>query len=466
MRRDSISRLGLICLSILLLPVIAQAHEIDRTPPADIEALQQRVAEVLEYHGVPGAGLALFNRNKVLWAGGVGATAWNGGKPVTADTRFRAGSVTKSLVAAAIMQQVEAGKLNLTARVKDIAPEVDIRNPWHNADPVLVVHLLEHSAGFDDMHFKDSYNLSEEPAMPLLAAVNHSFESLQVRWRPGSRMSYSNPGYGVAGYLLEKTAQQPFEQTIDQALFTPLDMPNSTLLFNGGRLEGLAEGYDAPYGEPVKHRAIYLRPAGNLVTTPRDLAHFGRMLLNKGVFNGKRILDADSVARMQHPESTQAAQAGLEYGYGLGIGAHVMDGIVLYGHSGGIDGFLSYYAYSPKHDFGFVVLLNASHSGVAIRETARILLAYLAADAVPEYPAVANIDKTQLLDYAGYYRDASPRNEVMHFMSWLLNIAEVRVVDGKLILDPLFGQTSTLVPVGNGLFRPQNAPLATIVVLD
>lgn len=453
-------------LASLTLAGAARGHEIDRTPAPDLETLRERVAEVLDQHGVPGAGLALFNRQGEIWAGGVGQADLQQALPVTADTRFRVGSVTKPFVAAALLKLVEQGRLEPDARVKDLAPEVDIQNPWHNADPVRVAQLLEHSAGFDDMHFKDAYNLKDDPNLPLLGAVNHGFEALRVRWRPGTRMSYSNPGYGVAGYVLEKLSGRPYESFIEQQLFAPLGMADSTLRFNGGRLEGLAAGYAEAGGAPVTHRPIYLRPAGNLVTTPRDLARFGRMLLSGGVLDGRRVLSAESVARMQRPETTLAARAGLAYGYGAGLHAEIMDGILLYGHSGGIDGFLSYFGYSPAHDFGFVVLLNASHSGAAMREIARLLLAYLAAEAVPAYPAVANVDEAQLAEYAGFYRRANPRNEIMHFLVWLLEVTEVRAADGKLVLLPRFGEPRRLVPVSARLFRPENAPLATTVFLD
>ncbi len=99
-------------------------------------------------------------------------------------------------------------KISMDDRLRDYAPEVPFDNPWEETHPVLIKHLLQHSPGFDDMHFKAMYNEGEaEPTAYELVEAHQ--KSLHARWKPGTRMAYSNPGYVVITYLIEKTSGLP-----------------------------------------------------------------------------------------------------------------------------------------------------------------------------------------------------------------------------------------------------------------
>lgn len=453
---------GVLCLCV---GGSAAAHDIDRTPAPDLAVLKTRIADVLTAHHVPGAGYALLTRDELLTADGVGLADLAHDMPVTADTRFRVGSLSKPVLAVALLQLAEQNRLDLQASVKDIAPEVDIRNPWQETDLVRVAQLLEHSAGFDDMHFRNVYNLEDDPRMPLLGALNRGYHALQVRWRPGVRFAYSTPGYGVAGYLLEKTVGQPFENWLAEQVLQPLGMTRSTFDYSGGELDGLAVGYDTAQ-EAVRNRPIYLRPAGNLATTAGDLAHFVHMLMHGGRLDGNRVLQEDSVLRMQHGETTLAAKAGVQTGYGMGLQARVQNSLLLYGHSGSSDGYTSSFGYSTRHGFGFVVLLNRANAQVAVREIRQLILAYLGQHAVPDFPPVADVAPAILTTYTGYYRQVNPRNEIMHFLDYLLNVVTVSQQDGRLYIEPLLGPVTELVPVSETLFRRETEPVASVALVD
>ena len=174
---------------------------------------------------IPGLMLTLVSHDSVLFEGGLGLADLEARRPVTAQTRFRIASVTKTFVAARLMQLIEQGKLHLTDEVRKIASEMPIDNLWEATDPVRVVHLLEHTAGFDDMRINHFYNT--RPTDPRGTEGLAIFRGeLRCRWRPGERMSYSNPGYQVAGYLLEKFSGQPYEQYLTTHLLRPLAMPD------------------------------------------------------------------------------------------------------------------------------------------------------------------------------------------------------------------------------------------------
>jgi CubicO group peptidase (beta-lactamase class C family) len=115
-------------LALATRPSIASAAALDR--PRTIDELRARIAHVLDRNHVAGVGLALVTRDRVLWAGGVGLADRASGRPVTADTLFRVGSITKSFVALALVKLSEEGRIDLSARVSDLAPEVAIENRW------------------------------------------------------------------------------------------------------------------------------------------------------------------------------------------------------------------------------------------------------------------------------------------------------------------------------------------------
>src|SRR5690606_7559554 len=128
---------------------------------------RSEAAAILEETGIPGAGIALVRSYGIEWAGGVGLADREARLPVTADTHFRAGSISKTFVAAAIVQLYLDDELSLDQPVSELAPLVGIDNPWEATDPVTVRHLLQHTAGFDDMHFNEMYNLTHAPDIPL-----------------------------------------------------------------------------------------------------------------------------------------------------------------------------------------------------------------------------------------------------------------------------------------------------------
>ena len=190
--------------------------------PKTVAEFRAAVQKVLDDTGVPGAGIALVRQAGVEWAGGVGLADRDRRSPVTGDTHFRVGSISKTFVAMALVQLSEDGDLDLDTPIAEIAPEVPFNNPWEAGHPVRVIHLLQHTAGFDDMHFNEIYNRHEPSDLPLIDVLRRNPRSREVRWRPGTRVSYSNPGYGLAGYLIEKITGRPYEDFIAERTFMKL----------------------------------------------------------------------------------------------------------------------------------------------------------------------------------------------------------------------------------------------------
>ena len=422
--------------------------------PQTLEEFQATAARIIAETGVPGAGLALVRADGIEWAGGVGVADRERNTPVTGDTHFRVGSISKTFVALSLVQRYEEGEVDIEATLDELAPDVAIDNPWHATDPVRLIHVLQHTAGFDDMRFTDRYVPEGAEEVSLGQALARNPGSRRVRWRPGTRMSYSNVGYGVAGLVLEKLTGQPYEDYIKEHILDPLNMAASSFRLNAEDEALLARGYNGD-GAPVGYPRIYLRPAGNLHSTPRDLGRFVQMLLGWGEIGDAYVVDPEYLGSMEQPRTTLASRAGLRNGYGTGIASTLTLPYRVLGHNGGIDGFLSTYGYSPSRDVGYVVLLNSTGTGAgdAMTRLSSLAIRYLKRDIEPPSKPATTVDAATLDRYVGYYEDANPRNQFTWPIEWFLSGRTIRRDGDHLLAEPTWGESVPLIFVTESSVR-------------
>lgn len=448
--------------AVVLVPgaLAGQAKKSEAAPkpfPRTLEQLRAEIQKVVDSTKVPGVGYAIFTKDSLLYAGGVGYADVAAKKPIDGDTHFRTGSISKSFVATALLMLQRAGKVDLNAPIKQIVPEVVFENSWESSDPVRVVHLLEHTTGFDDMHFNSMYNVREAADLPLRDVLARTANSLHTRWRPGERFSYSNPGYGIAGYVIEKVSGIPYDRFIKDSILTPLGMTTSAFSIAESAKPLMAQGYHAITKPPVGYPAIYLRPAGDLHASPRELARFAQMLMRRGdAGGGKRLLDSASVDRMERVGSTLAAERGLSVGYGLGNYAEIGLPVRMQGHDGGIDGFVSSYRYSVAANVGIVTLFNSDASGAAFQEVQRLLAVFALGDTAVHAPAPVAVPASTLATYAGYYQDVAPRNQLLAVANWLFGGVTVALRGDSLFATAVGDSAVRLLALNDSTFRKPN----------
>jgi CubicO group peptidase (beta-lactamase class C family) len=440
----------------------AQQKE-DLPHPKTVEELQKAMKEVLDREHVPGAGVALIANGEVLWCGGIGKADMAANRDATCDTEFRVGSVSKTFVALALLKLQEEGKINLYARLQDAAPEIPVKNRWEATHPVRIVNLLEHTAGFDDMAFSEVYNLRDPYEFPLLDVFKRFQKPQIARWPPGTRMSYSNPGNAVAGFLIEKVTGQSFDKYIRDTFLRPMGMQKADYPFTDANKPLLATGYESYPPKAVGYPFIYLRPAGDLKASPGELAKLVQFLLRRGKAGDTQLVKPESILKMEAPETTLAARNGLRLGYGLANYSSVEGGVVTHGHDGGIDGFISTYRYMPEQNWGYVVLLNSTISGRALRDLNRLAIDFLSKDFTKPQQAAINPSASDLDKFAGYYSSRAPRSQRFAFLGDLAGGTRIRVINGKLTRSGLFGQPEPLLCVGKNLFRGEKEPEGTTI---
>jgi hypothetical protein len=258
--------------------------------------------------------------------------------------------------------------------------------------------------------------------------------------------------YGVAGYIIEKISGQPCEEYIADNILRPIGMTHSDMRLTPDVRAALAQGYRGNPPQPVPYYPILLRPAGEMKSSPNEMARFVRMMINRGTLDGVKIVSAESITRMEIPQSGLAAIAGFKDGYGLGNYVTVRHPILTHGHNGGIDGFLSVYAYMPEQELGYFMSINASSA--ALTKVEDLIFAYITRGvAIPPKPAAKPIDAA-VRAAAGFYQFASPRNEKFKFLNELLLEGWTYIDNGKLYRRGLIpGPAEELVYLGNNQFR-------------
>ena len=450
--------------SVLLMAASGNAQQKDDQPhPKTLQELQKAMKDALDKEHVPGAGVALVANGEVLWCGGIGEADIAAKRAVTCDTEFRVGSISKTFVALSLLKLQEDGKINLYARLQDVAPEIPFKNRWEATLPVRIVNLLEHTAGFDDMEPSEVYNVRDRYDYPLLDVFKRFTEPETVRWPPGTRMSYSNPGNGLAGYLIEKTTGKPFDQYIRETFLRPMEMEHADYPFTDANKALLATAYEGNPSKPAGYPFIYLRPAGDLKASPGELAKVVQFFLRRGKAGDAQLVKPESILRMEGPETTLAAKNGLRLGYGLCNYSSVEGGVVTHGHDGGIDGFISSYRYMPEQNWGYIVLLNSDNSQQALESLNRLAIDFLSRDFPKPQQPVTFLPAQALQVFAGYYAPRAPRSQMFAFVDDLTGGTRIRVINGKLTRSSLFGQPELLLPVGKNLFRGEKEPEGTTV---
>jgi CubicO group peptidase (beta-lactamase class C family) len=412
--------------------------------PRTVAELRARVAAILEREQVPGAGLALVDGSGPVWVGGVGRRA-AGGAAVDADTVFRVASITKSVVALGVVRLAEQGRLDLDGPLAALVPGVALENPWQASRPVTLAQALEHTAGFDDMHFNEMF--TDDDAMTAAAALAINPRSRVVRWPPGTRFAYSNVGYTVAARALEVATGQPFDRWLEAEVLRPLGMAAAfrrTPALAARLATGHGEG-----GRPAAFLPIVHRPAGALLASAADLARLVHFFVRRGEGLAP-IVSPAGLARIER--SATLPYPGTDVDYGLGNYGDVGQPVRSRGHDGGIPGFISCWRYFPELGVGYVVLLNGS-SLRALAAIRRLMFATLTrgrplppAPVVPRGPQLA----------AQGFAFASPRHELFGFLERVLVGWRLRVGPGEAWISPLIGPDVPLLPTPDGGFRHRN----------
>lgn len=447
----------LVCFCLLVTGLISAqtltAQELG-TVPSTVDELATALTDILDTTNTPGMIVSVVEGDKSSWTGAFGIADRASNTPVTPDSRFRIGSITKTFTSLTALVLVEQGLVDLEIPLHDLIPEVGIENRWRSSDPVRLYHALEHTAGFDDIHLHE-YAYSS-PDITLLEGIRLNTTSRIARWRPGTRMAYSNIGPAIAALAMEAITSERFEELAQRHILDVVNMPNTSYFHHPNVVTSYRKNGRTP--EPYIHIAD--RPSGSMNSTAGDMAKLLRMFLARGHAGDRVLISEPLLERMERPSGTLAAKAGLIAGYGLSNAGNEFNRFWYQGHSGGIDGFRSNFAYAPAINRGFFFSINAS-SAEAVRRINILLRAFLTQDLAtpPQTPYLSGVN---LRPISGYYQPDAPRQEIVRWLEVLTGTVQVAAIDDSLTITPMLGRRSVWRPLNERLFRREEGLAPTL----
>lgn len=426
--------------------------------PQNVAELDKELGEAVKRLGIPGASVAIIENGELTLATGYGLADLAGKVPASADTPFRAGSISKSLTAIAVMTLVEQGKLSLDAPLSTLVADMHMVNPWEKTDPVRLVNLLEHTTGWPDISTK--VLAKDEPTWSILQGLRFASPEFVSRWKPGYFPVYNNAGPGVAGYAIEKASGETFSAYLREQVLRPLGMQQADFELTPELNVKLAKSY-APDGSATPYQHIILKPAGSLNVSARELSQLVRFYLGQGRVDGREVLLPASVARIERAESTLAARVGFTNGYGLGNAPFPDAGISFRGHNGSIDSFTSVLGYSLRCGCGYVLMANGGEGVDFGTPIAKLVQTYLTRGlSFAPQPSVT-IDPESLRAFAGFYQTITPANDLQRPYAEILGITHITTGPQKLIISG-----NDFHPTSAHAFRRFDREAATIAFVE
>lgn len=329
----TLTRLSLVIIATLMIAgsvgaVAVQAESLD--------VLAASVQSFVDRHELAGAVMLVADKDKVLAIKAVGSSDIAGEKPMQADSMFWIASQSKPITATALMMLVDEGKVNLDDPVDKYLPEFRgqmviiekdddhqlLKKPSH---PITVRNILSHTSG---LPFSSAIEKPTLDRLPLADRVR-SYAMTPLDFEPDTKYRYSNAGINTAGRIIEVVSGMSYEQFLDERLFKPLGMNDTTFWPTKEQVARIAKSYkpgsngsgldETTIGQlqyPLtEHAERYPMPAGGLFSSANDMSTFYRMIFNEGQLDSRTYLTTEALRTM----TTRQTSDGLPASYGLGF---------------------------------------------------------------------------------------------------------------------------------------------------
>ena len=415
----------------------AAAPNTRTAPPAltktDIDAwLDGFIPYALSSGDIAGAVVVVVKDGQVLTEKGYGFADVKARKPVDPRTTlFRPGSISKLFTWTAVMQQVQAGKIDLDA---DVNQYLDFRIPPYHGQPVTMRDLMTHTAGFAET-IKYLFPGKASDVLPLRTMVS--------RWvpnrifPPGDTPAYSNYGAALAGYIVQRVSGEPFDVYIERHIFAPLGMMHSSFRqpLPPELLANVSSAYLRASTGARPYEFVGPAPAGSLAATGDDMSHFMLAQLANGTYDGQRIL---SVATAQEMHAPQAEHTPPLPGMALGFYHEDRDGHVIIAHAGDTEAFHSDLHLLINDGVGLFISMNsAGKDGAAHTVRGALLDAFMDRyyPARPVAPPTVTSAKADAAKMVGtYWSSRRVDSGFLRFVNLLKQAKIVAKPDGALVV--------------------------------
>jgi len=357
---------SLILLILLVLAGIIVPYYAAPATPTLAPELQQRLDLLVEQleqqrqtHHIPGMAIAVVKDDEVILTHGYGIASVEKETPVTPETIFAIGSSTKAFTSTLVGMLVDEGKMDWDDPVTEYLPyfQMDVESDNESAEPTLR-DVLSHRTGFTRMGLL--FASGEIPREEVLLDATKAEPYVSFR----EKFYYSNVMYMSAGVAAGKADGMDWDTLVTERIFEPLGMDSTTTSVTQAEQDSrLASGYlwdeDLQAYEYKPMRDVdNIGPSGSINSNVIDMAQWLRLQLNRGEFEGRRLISEESLGE------TWTTQIDIteDVGYGMGWMIREWEGQPVVEHGGNVDGFSAQVAMLPESDLGFVLLTNASAS--------------------------------------------------------------------------------------------------------
>lgn len=362
--------------------------------------IDEFIVQRMSRFGPPGAVLAVTDREQTLGVRTYGYASIEAQVPVDPQHLFQLGSIGKSFTALALMQEREAGRIDLQQPVTDFLPWLELPQKM---TPITLHHLLSHTSGL-----VTGGEVSPDPRWEVL-----SLRDTDVGFPPGTRFHYSNDGYKMLGFVLEQVTGRLYSDVIAERVLAPLGMNDSVAAVRSEDRMRTAVPYHRRFDDRPGRAADPWVPAtwfesdsgdGSICASANDAATYARMILNGGRYPGGAIVNDESFGLMTHANAEDPDELGTWYGYGLETRQHFDHRYV--GHYGGMVGHHCVMMMDMDAGFGVTLLHNANATPEhAMLFALNVLRAFQEGRDLPDGPAAVDpADVPNAAEFAGVYR--------------------------------------------------------------
>jgi len=370
------------------------------------QALCDEVEEGMKRLPIPGVAIGVLAEDQETIAA-FGQTNLEQPQPVTEDTLFQIGSITKTFLATALMRLVERGKLALDEPIRSYLPDLVLKDE-NVARRVTLRHLLTHTGGWVGDYF-DDFGRGEDA----LAKMVVKMADLDQITPLGEIWSYNNAGFYLAGRIIEVTTGQNFEASMQELVLDPLGLEMTYFFPEDVMTYRYAVGHQVVDKQPQVARPWALprcaHPAGGIISNVRDLLRYARFHMGDGTTSdGKRLLTQESLTQMQTPflPSTGINSIGLTWNI------TTLDGTKMIAHGGGTNGQITLLRIIPSRKFAVVVLTNSDEGDSLTYKIADLATERYLGLSMPEALPL-DLPEEELWPYVGKYTAAADDLEVL-----------------------------------------------------
>jgi CubicO group peptidase (beta-lactamase class C family) len=338
----------LLLIGVVATALVAPAARALSRPREDVAAIDGYVRKQMARHRIPGLALAITKGDQVTHVRGFGTAG--GQRPVTAETPFYIGSVSKSFTALAVMQLVEAGEIELDAPVRRYIPWFTVADEAAS-QAITVRHLLHQTSGLSDAGFRRR----TLPADATLEETVRDLRRAELTAPVGTTYQYFNLNYNVLGLIIEEVSGQSYGAYLKEHILAPLGMESTFLSQEAAEQADLAQGHNVVLGFPVAREQPYLAydlPAGMIIASAADMARYAIAQTNDGCLGEACILSAEGIETLHTPP------ADVDSPYAMGWEVHEDEGLRRVSHNGAVRTFFSSITLLPEEGYGVVLLVN------------------------------------------------------------------------------------------------------------